>query len=107
MSTSSVGVDGHGNTSEQHASHKSQHSAWFSGLALKPFIERRTRQAEIEEANGCGHVQPQILHNFSCQRASLLPPVLSDSCSGSKADSCCVLLPANFKLHHVSGPGQS
>ena len=51
MSTSSVGVDGHGNSSEQHASQKSQQSAWFSGLALKPFIERGARQAEIEEAN--------------------------------------------------------
>ena len=49
MSTSSVGVDG--NSSEQHASHKSQQSAWFSGIALKPFIERGARQAEIEEAN--------------------------------------------------------
>ena len=51
MSTSSVGMDGHGNSSEQHASQKSQQSAWFSGLALKPFIERGARQAEIEEAN--------------------------------------------------------
>lgn len=51
MSTSSVGVDGHGSSSEQHASQKSQQSAWFNGLALKPFIERGARQAEIEEAN--------------------------------------------------------
>ncbi|KAL3149951.1 hypothetical protein ABBQ38_013312 [Trebouxia sp. C0009 RCD-2024] len=51
MSTSSVGMDGQGNSSEHHASQKSQQSAWFSGLALKPFIERGARQAEIEEAN--------------------------------------------------------
>ena len=51
LSSNSVGMDGHGNSSEQHASQKSQHSAWFSGQALKPFIDRGARQAEVEEAS--------------------------------------------------------
>ena len=51
LSSNSVGMDGHGNSSEHHASQKSQHSAWFSGQALKPFIDRGARQAEVEEAS--------------------------------------------------------
>lgn len=51
LSSRSVGMDGHGNSSEQYASQQSQHSAWFSGQALKPFIDREARQAEVEEAN--------------------------------------------------------
>ncbi|DBA77646.1 hypothetical protein WJX77_001651 [Trebouxia sp. C0004] len=51
LSSNSVGMDGHGNISEHHASQKSQHSAWFSGQALKPFIDRGARQAEVEEAS--------------------------------------------------------
>ena len=51
LSSSSVGMDGHGSSNEQHASQRSQHSAWFSGQALKPFIDRGSRQAEIQEAN--------------------------------------------------------
>lgn len=51
LSSNSVGMDGHGNSSEHYASQKSQHSAWFSGQALKPFIDRGARQAEVEEAS--------------------------------------------------------
>lgn len=50
LSSSSVGMDGNGNSSE-HASKRSQYSAWFSGKALKPFIKRGRRQADIDEAN--------------------------------------------------------
>lgn len=47
---SSLGVDVHGHSSEQHSSQKQQQSAWFSGQVLKPFIERDSRQAELEDA---------------------------------------------------------
>lgn len=50
---SSLGMDGHGHSSEQHSSQRQQQSAWFSGQVLKPFIERDTRQAELEDARRC------------------------------------------------------
>ena len=72
LSSNSVGMDGHGNSSEHHASQKSQHSAWFSGQALKPFIERGARQAEVEEANRLASMVQSVLTVFWVDMTAIL-----------------------------------